>query len=265
MYVIVKNIKRFNPEPKKGLTNEQVKQRIEEKQVNYDTSIPTKSIPQILKENFITLFNILNLILGILVFSVGSYKNMAFLLIVILNTAISTLQEIHSKKIVDKLSVLASSKVVTIRDGKEKQIGVNEIVLDDVLEFKVGSQIPTDCILLEGEIEVNESFLTGEPNSITKKVGDKLLSGSYLVSGVAKARVEHIGEENYASQISSGAKYVKKVNSEIMTSLNRIIKALTFVIVPVRNFFIYKSITRKWKFISRCYCKNCGSSYWDDT
>ena len=236
------NIKRFNPKFSVGLTNEQVIQRIEEKLVNYDTSIPTKTIPQILKENFITIFNILNLILGILVFSVGSYKNMMFLLIVILNTAISTVQEIHSKKIVDRLSVLASSRVMAIRNGKKQQIGVNDIVLDDVLEFKAGNQIPIDCVLLEGEIEVNESFLTGEPNSIVKRVGDKVLSGSYLVSGVARAKVEHIGEENYAAQISSGAKYVKEVNSEIMTSLNKIIKVLTFIIVPVGIFLFFNQL-----------------------
>lgn len=228
-----KNIERWNPSIQKGLNEIQVKQRIRENLVNQDTTVPTKSIKQIVKENFITLFNILNLILGIIVFSVGSYKNMFFLLVVILNTAISTIQEINSKKIVDKLAVLASSKVTVIRDGKKQLINVNEIVLDDILEFRTGNQIPTDCILLDGDIEVNESFLTGEPDAIEKKIGDKLFSGSYLVSGVARAKVENIGEDNYTAQISSGAKYVKKINSEIMNSLKKIIKILTFAIVPI--------------------------------
>ena len=225
--------KRFNPDVQIGLTDEQIEQRKKENLINYDTSVPTKKISQILRENFITLFNVLNLILGILIFCVGSYKNMLFLFIVIVNTAISTFQEIHSKRIVDKLSIMASSKVTTIRNGKKQTISVNEIVLDDVLVFQTGNQIPTDCILQEGEVDVNESFITGEPNTITKKKGDMLLSGSYLVSGEGIVQVEHIGEENYTAQISSGAKYVKKVKSEIMTSLNQIIKVLTFAIVPI--------------------------------
>lgn len=231
--IVSTQTKRYNPDCQTGLTHEQIEQRKKENLINYDTSVPTKKISQILRENFITLFNILNLILGILIFCVGSYKNMLFLLIVILNTAISTFQEIHSKRIVDKLSIMASSKVTAIRNGKKESISVNDIVLDDILVFQTGNQIPTDCILQEGEIDVNESFITGEPNTITKKQGEMLLSGSYLVSGEGIAKVEHIGEQNYTAQISSGAKYVKKVKSEIMTSLNKIIKVLTFAIVPI--------------------------------
>ena len=132
-----------------GLTDCEVQDRINNNKVNYDTSVPTKSIKQILISNFFTLFNILNLFLGIIVFLVGSYKNMLFLLIVVINTAISTIQEIHSKKVVDKLSILSSSKVKAIRSGKKKEILINDIVLDDVLEFNLGNQIPTDCVILD--------------------------------------------------------------------------------------------------------------------
>ena len=132
-----------------GLTDSEVQDRINTNKVNYDTSVPTKSIKQILISNFFTLFNILNLFLGIIVFLVGSYKNMLFLLIVIINTAISTIQEIHSKKVVDKLSILSNSKVKAIRSGKKKEILINDIVLDDVLEFNLGNQIPTDCVILD--------------------------------------------------------------------------------------------------------------------
>lgn len=132
-----------------GLTDSEVQDRINNNKVNYDTSVPTKSIKQILISNFFTLFNILNLFLGIIVFLVGSYKNMLFLLIVIINTAISTIQEIHSKKVVDKLSILSNSKVKAIRSGKKKEILINDIVLDDVLEFNLGNQIPTDCVILD--------------------------------------------------------------------------------------------------------------------
>ena len=219
---------------KTGLTSKQVKERIEKNLVNYDTSVPTKSIKRILYENFFTLFNFLNLILGIAVFSVGSYKNMLFLGIVIINTAISTIQEIHSKKVIDKLALMSVSKANVIRDGKKQKISINDLVLDDIIELNTGDQIATDCIVLEGEIEVNESFITGEPDSRMKQKEDKILSGSYIVSGRCVAQVEHIGEENYTAQISSGAKYIKKVNSEIMTSLNKIIKILTFAIILFR-------------------------------
>lgn len=216
-----------------GLSSEDVKKRQKKNLVNYDTSVPTKSIKKILFDNFFTIFNFLNLFLGIIVFMAGSFKNMIFLSVVIINTAISTIQEIHSKKVVDRLSVLASSKARVIRDGKRQEISINEIVIDDVLEFKTGSQIATDSIILKGTVQVNESFLTGEPDSIEKKEGDVLLSGSYIVSGNCTAKVIHVGEENYTAKISKDAKYVKKVNSEIMTSLNKIINFLTSAIMPI--------------------------------
>ena len=223
----------MNEDRIKGLTDKEIQERIDKKQVNFDTSVPTKSIKQIIIDNFFTLFNILNLLLGIAIFAVGSYKNMLFLGIVIINTAISTIQEIHSKRVIDKLSILSSSKVKAIRNGKKQEISINNIVLDDVLEFNTGNQIPTDCTILNGEVLVNESFITGEPDSITKKENDTILSGSYIVSGKCFAKVIHIGEENYTSKISKGAKYVKKVKSEIMGSLNKIIKFLTVIIIPI--------------------------------
>ncbi len=218
---------------KKGLTEEEVKKRQEEGKINYDTTVPTKTIKRILFENFFTLFNIINLFLGICIFLVGSYKNMLFLAIVIINTAISTFQEIHAKKTIDKLSVMATSKVKVIRDGKKSEISINDLVLDDLIELNTGNQVATDSIILKGEVQVNESFLTGEPDTIIKKEGDNILSGSFIVSGKCLAQVEHIGEDNYTAKISSGAKYIKKVKSEIMTSLNKIIKFLTFAIIPI--------------------------------
>lgn len=216
-----------------GLTTEQIEKRKQENLINYDTTVPTKSVGTIIKENFVTLFNILNLILGLAVFAVGSYKNMLFLGIVIVNTAISTIQEIHSKKMVDKLAVLAQAKAKVIRNNQKQEIPVNQIVLDDIMELETGNQIATDCFIRQGNIEVDESFLTGESDSIEKKEGDLLLSGSIVVSGKCIAQVEHVGEENYAAKISDGAKYVKKVKSEMMTSLSKIIKILTFAIIPI--------------------------------
>ena len=237
-----KNTERYNPDTSIGLTDEQINKRKEENLINFDTSVPTKSIKQILYENFFTLFNILNLILGIAVFSVGSYKNMLFLLIVIINTAISTIQEIHSKRVIDKLSIMAESKVKVIRNHTKQEISIHELVLDDIIELNTGNQVSTDSIIKDGEVLVNESFITGEPDSISKKAGDVILSGSYIISGKCIAKVEHIGEENYTSKISKGSKYLKKVKSEIMSSLSKIIKFLTFAIIPVGCALFYSQL-----------------------
>lgn len=226
----------------KGLTSQEVKQRQDANKVNYDTTVPTKSIKKILYDNFFTLFNMINLLLGIAIFLVGSYKNMLFLGIIIINTAISTIQEIHSKKVVDKLSIMASGVAKVIRDGKKQEISIYQLVTDDIVEFHTGSQIPTDSIILEGNVQVNESFITGESDSIYKKQGDNLLSGSYIVSGKCIAKVEHVGEDNYTAKISNGAKYVKKINSEMMNSLGKIIKFLTFAIIPIGIALFYTQL-----------------------
>lgn len=167
---------------------------------------------------------------------------MLFLGIIILNTAISTIQEIHSKKIVDKLAIMASNKIKVIRDGKKQEISIYELVLDDIVELSTGNQIPTDSIILEGKLQVNEAFLTGEPDTIYKKQGDTLLSGSFIVSGKGIAKITSIGEDNYTAKISSGAKYIKKINSQIMTSLNKIIKFLSIAIIPIGIALFYTQL-----------------------
>lgn len=226
-------IERYKPEIDKGLNEEQIQKRKQENLVNYDTTVPTKSIKSIIASNFLTIFNLINVLLALAVFAVGEYKNMLFIGLVLINTAISTIQEIHSKRVIDKLSLISSTKVTSIRNCKQEKIDINEIVLDDILRFETGNQIVTDCIILQGEIEVNESFITGEADSITKKAGDMILSGSFVVSGKCMAQVEHIGEANFTSKISKETRYMKKIKSEIMTSLNQIIKTVSIIIIPV--------------------------------
>lgn len=227
------NRQRINADPKIGLTKEQVKRQIELDLVNYNADVPTKSIKRIILDNTVTLFNIINIILGVAVFLVGSYKNMLFLGVMFCNIAIGIFQEIRAKRTIDKLSIISSVKVKVIRDGKVQEIGINDIVLDDILELSNGNQIPSDCILISGSCDVNESLLTGESDSIHKQKGDKLLSGSFIVSGSCRARVECVGKDNYASSISAQTKYIKKINSEIMDTLKKIIKIVTFFIVPI--------------------------------
>lgn len=226
-------MKRFNKDITIGLTSKEVNYQIEHNNINIDTTIPTKSVSTIILSNIFTLFNILNLCLGFIVFLTGSYKNLLFLGTVLTNTIISIVQELRAKKEVDTLSLMCTPKVNVIRDSKEIEIGVNDIVLDDVIKYKIGNQIVVDSIVQEGTIEVNESFITGESDAITKRKGDMLLSGSFVVSGNCYARVEHIKEDNYSSKISKEAKYVKKVNSVLLDSLNTIIKILSWVIIPL--------------------------------
>lgn len=234
-------MKRYNPSFKEGLTSEQVNERVLSNLVNYNDAPPTKTVKQIIMSNFFTYFNFINVVLGAAIIGAGIYgnqlfdalKNCLFMGVIICNSIISIIQEIISKKIIDKLSVLAEAKVIGIRNGKEVTLGIEEIVLDDVLKLSLGNQVVTDSVILEGDIEVNESFLTGEVDPIPKHAGDMILSGSFIVSGSCYVKVEHIGRDNYISTISSEAKYNKKVNSVIMTSFERMLKVLSVFIVPV--------------------------------
>jgi len=224
---------RYNPKIEDGLTSEQVNKQIKKGYVNYDTNIKTKSIGQIILYNSFTLFNILNLCLGVLIFFVGSYKNLLFLGVVICNTLISIVQEIRSKIEIDKLSIISSKNASVVRDGKNKIININEVVLDDIINYKRGSQIIADSVIKEGIVEVNESLISGEENSITKKEGDYLYSGSFIISGKCTCKIERVGIDSYSSKITKEAKYIKKVNSEIMRTLNKIIKIMSIIIIPI--------------------------------
>lgn len=217
----------------KGLQAKQVDELTKEGLVNYETDVKTKSIGQIIATNFFTLFNFLNLGLGLAIFFVGEYKNLLFLGVVICNTFISTVQEIRSKLTVDKLSLLNEPKTTVIRNGKEEEIDIHKIVLGDITKLSPGNQIVTDSTLIDGEVLVNESLITGESEPITKIKGDELLSGSFIVSGHCYAKTIHIGKDNYTAKISAEAKYLKKVNSEIMTFIKRIIKYISIAIIPV--------------------------------
>ncbi len=227
------NVIRYNPSADKGLTSEQVAERIADGLINVDTNPPTKSVLQIVKDNIFTLFNLVNLILFIAVLISGSYKNALFMGVVISNTAIGIIQEIRAKQTIDKLSIISSSKAKVIRNGKKEEIDIHSIALDDIIELSIGNQIPTDCIVTGGSCEVNESLLTGESDAIYKSSGDMLLSGSFIVSGKCTARAERVGADNYSSTIFSGSKYIKKVKSEIMTTLKKIIKIVSIIIFPL--------------------------------
>ena len=178
-----------------------------------------------------------------MVLTTGSFKNLLFMGGIICNTIISIFQELRSKKVLDKLQVVNESKVCTIRDGKEEKLSINSIVLDDVIKLELGNQIVVDSIILDGEVEVNESFITGEADTVYKKKGDMLLSGSFIVSGNCYARVEHVGMDNYTAKISANTKKIKNNSSEIMRSLNKIITTVSFLIIPLGILLYFKQLS----------------------
>ena len=223
-----------------GLTQNEVSKRISEGKVNFSSNLKTKSIKQIFYDNIFTLFNLINIILLAALILVGSYKNMLFIGVVVANVVIGIFQEIRSKISVDKLTILSAKKISVLRDGKITEISKEEIVLGDILVLSRGSQIPADCVVCDGECKVNESLLTGESDLITKKNKDELLSGSFLAAGKCCARVTKVGADCYAAKINNEAKYIKKVNSQILNSFNFIIKLCTFILFPVGVFFFIR-------------------------
>lgn len=236
----IKNIKRFNPSSDFGLSYEQVKERENNMLLNIDKSIASKSILSIIKDNLFNLFNFINLVLAIAILYTGSYRNLMFMGVVICNAVIGIFQEIKAKRTIDKLNLISSSNTEVIRNGEKQKIRLEKIVLDDIICLKRGTQIVTDCIVVDGKCEVNESLLTGEPDLIPKSKADMLLSGSYVVSGSCRAKVEHIGENNYASELLKGSKFIKKTKSEIMKAINKIISIISIAIIPMGALLFYR-------------------------
>lgn len=216
-----------------GLTSAQVAQRVSEGKANVDATVKTRSIKQIMLENTFTLFNAINVILAAFVLFTGSYRNMLFMIVIVCNTAIGIVQEIRSKKTTDRLSIIAATLVTVVRDGERGEIPVDEVVLDDIVILGRGDQVPSDSVVVSGTCDANESLLTGESNLIRKAEGDTLMSGSFINAGMVYAQVTHVGADNYAAQISAEAKQRKAVNSEIMNSLNKVIRFVSIIIFPL--------------------------------
>lgn len=224
-----------------GLSAAEVAERVKNGLINGDQNVKTKSVWQIVRGNAFTFFNILfvifAVIMGFLVerngkFEISDISNFGFLNVITINLVIGLAQELKAKRTIDKLSLLSAPKVTALRDGKEVEIPLKDIVMDEIILLTAGRQICADSVVVGGHIEVNESQITGEPDAIPKAVGDELLSGSYVVSGSAYVKVIRIGKDNYAAKISAGAKYLKAPNSEIHRSLTRFIKLMSIIIVP---------------------------------
>ncbi len=228
----------FNTSPQTGLTAAEVAERVAAGKVNGEQTVRTKSVADILRSNILTFFNFVFIVLAVLLAGfvpdgMDGIGNFGFLILIVFNTLVGIIQELRAKRTMDRLSLLSAPKALVIRDGEEKEIPLEEIVLDDITELAAGRQVCADGVVVEGSCEVNESLITGEPDAIVKNVGDKVMSGSFVVSGRARCRVEHIGADNFVMKISKGAKYFKKPTSEIWRSLMLIVKVMSIVIVPL--------------------------------
>ena len=227
------NVVRYSHSVERGLTSRQVQANTEAGLVNVTSDKASKSAGQIIRSNLFTYFNLLFFLLaGVLIYE-GSYNNLTFLGVVFANTIVGVVQELKAKRVLDKLRLVAAPESIAIRDGQEIRLPSEELVLDDIVLLTAGNQICADCVVCEGELTVNEALVTGEADEIKKKAGDTLLSGSFVVSGQAYARLDKVGGHSFAAQLSAGAKQIKKRQQPgMMRSLMRLIQIIGVIIIP---------------------------------
>lgn len=223
-----------------GLTREEAEQRRATGQSNAMPPSREGGVPDILRRNILTLFNLLNLVLALLLLWVGSYRNMLFMGVVLSNIVIGVVQEIRAKRTHDRLQLMSISPVRTWRDGELCPVAPQELVLDDVVVLSRGEQIPADAVILSGVSQADESLLTGESVAVDKVVGDTLYSGSHLVGGTVTARLTAVGVQSYAGRLQMAARKVKRAKSELMRDMHQIIRIVSIIIVPLGLITFYK-------------------------
>ncbi|OQO88313.1 HAD-IC family P-type ATPase [Enterococcus casseliflavus] len=224
-----------------GLTAAEVAKKTQEGLHNDYETKTSKSTAAIIKDNLLTLFNFLNLLIGVFLFAVGAYSNMFYLAIIFVNITIGISQELHARNLVKKLSLVSPQTVRVIRDGQIHEISAKELVLDDSVILGAGDQIPADMTVLSGLVEVNEAMLTGEADLVVKEAGASLLSGSFIVSGEVTGKVIHVGAENYAAKLSNEAKVHKPIRSELLASIRNVSKFTSYVIVPLGVILFFQA------------------------
>lgn len=237
----LEQVARFNSDTKHGLSKEQVEQRINENLTNKVENKNVKTYRSIFFTNIFTFFNLLCFAVAAALIAVEAWTNLLFLVIITCNIVIGIVQEIRAKKTIEKISLVSAPTATVLRDGYKHEISVDEVVLDDIIYFSTGKQICADCKLVEGECEANESLLTGESVAVKKKKGDILYSGSFIASGKCTARVERVGEFNYTAKLSAKAKEYKKPKSELLKSLNIVIRCIGVIIIPLAILMYYNN------------------------
>jgi cation-transporting ATPase E len=231
---------RHNPDPARGLTTAQARALAEAGWANRPVDSPTKSDRQIIRENLLTYFNLIFVVLAAALILVGDWKDMTFLFIVAANAVIGIVQQIRSKRTIEKLSLLSASKVRAVRDGTLADLPAAALVREDIIELAAGSQIPADGPVLTGQVQVNEALITGEADAISKGPGDQLLSGSFVISGRCRARLDQVGADSYAAKLTLAAKKDSGPGkSEMMRSLDHLIRFIGVALVPIGGALFY--------------------------
>ena len=221
-------------DPIKGLSTEEVNERVRRGKVNVKSCSGTKSVGEIIRSNLLTYFNMVFLILGALLIIAGSYHDLSFILVLMANAAIGIIQEIASKNVLDKLTLVNVPKVVAFRDSRKLKLDSEKLVPDDCVELRGGAQIPADCIVLHGTIHVNESMLTGEADEIEKNRGDSLFGGSYVTNGVCYAKITAVGDDTYAAGLSREATRMQSgEESQMLRDLDKILRFVGVLIIPI--------------------------------
>lgn len=217
----------------KGLTHEEVEEKIKQGKSNKVKIKTNESILKILRKNIFTYFNFIFLILTILLITSHSYRNLTFLGIIITNILIGIIQQIRSKITLDKLSLLDKNKYIVIRDGKEEEIDSDNLIEGDFIILEAGKQIPADAEVVSGKIYVNESLLTGEQNEIEKSINSNLMSGSFVISGRAVVKLTNVGDESFSAKIMKESKKIKETKSEMISAIDNIVKFAGIIIIPI--------------------------------
>lgn len=235
---------KMNEKMKIGLTAQEVEERVSAGKVNISQDNISKTKKQIILEHTLTYFNFLNLFLACIILSTGRWTNLTFMGVIFVNAFVGIYQEFKVKKIIDQLTVVTVKRVKVIRNQQEVDIPTEELVLDDVVYLESGNQIGSDCVVLESYgMEVNESMLTGESKPVKKRIGDELMSGSFVVAGSAYGQVIRVGSDNYSTQLVHKAKHKNKASSEMKDAIEKVIKILSFVIVPVGIVLFLSQLT----------------------
>ena len=217
-----------------GLTSQQVATQVQKGLTNVQIKKLSRPIPKILADNLFTLFNLLNLIIAILIFWTGSYRNLFFLGPVIANIIIGSYQEIRAKITVDKISLVNTQNFTVIRDKRKQEIPIDQLVEDDIVMVKRGDTIPADGIVrYSNGLQINESSITGESDTITKQIDNEVFSGSFAIAGQAQIQLTQVGHESFVSKLSSAVGKEKRSVSVLMKIINNIIKILTYTIIPI--------------------------------
>ena len=224
-----------------GLDESEVRSRKANGQQNIAETSVSKSTKDIIISNVFTYFNFIFMVITVLICIVGSFRNLTFLPIVIGNTLIGIYQELKARKVIEKMNLLNAPHAVAIRDGSETRVRARDLVKDDVVIFSSGDQICADARVLEGTVAVNESMLTGEEDEITKKAGDPLLSGSFIVSGECCAVLEKVGNECYIQKLTAQAKKMRDgEQSEMIRSINKLVKWMGIILIPIGGVLFYQ-------------------------